>query len=232
MNTATEAGFITAICAEPADDTPRVIYADWLQERDGPGDGDRGEFIRVQCEMAKIKPYWKGHPGCALEKRYETINYRETELFESMGANPFGWFPGICTVTIDPSKHLKGNGLPPGGLLRRGFIEQVKLPLAAWLEHGKEIVRQQPITQVETEKKPYVYQRTESAGTDYSWWRAYPDKLSASDLPTDIFDLLTDGVLNSCGQPDRGYDTLAAAQADLSQALLQLAKGAKLSEPR
>lgn len=42
-----------AIRANPDDDTPRLVYADWLQEH---GDEDRAEFIRVQCELEKLGP--------------------------------------------------------------------------------------------------------------------------------------------------------------------------------
>ncbi len=48
----TEADFIRAVCADPFDDGPRLLMADWLEERGGPGDGDRAEFIRVQCAIA------------------------------------------------------------------------------------------------------------------------------------------------------------------------------------
>ena len=37
--------FIQEILANQDDDTPRLIFADWLEERGDP----RGEFIRVQC---------------------------------------------------------------------------------------------------------------------------------------------------------------------------------------
>lgn len=45
---ATDAEFIETIRAHPDDDAPRLIYADWLEERDEP----RGEFIRVQIQLA------------------------------------------------------------------------------------------------------------------------------------------------------------------------------------
>ena len=43
--------FLRAILADPEDDTPRLVYADYLEEH---GDPDRAEFIRVQCAMAKL----------------------------------------------------------------------------------------------------------------------------------------------------------------------------------
>ena len=38
--------FLRAICENPADDAPRLVYADWLDEN---GDPDRAEFIRCDC---------------------------------------------------------------------------------------------------------------------------------------------------------------------------------------
>jgi uncharacterized protein (TIGR02996 family) len=59
----THQDFIDAILAEPGDDVPRLIYADWLEERGDP----RAEFIRVQVEMATLaRPLERksmyGHP--------------------------------------------------------------------------------------------------------------------------------------------------------------------------
>jgi uncharacterized protein (TIGR02996 family) len=42
--------FLKAIIDTPEDDTPRLVYADFLDERGDP----RGEFIRVQCELARL----------------------------------------------------------------------------------------------------------------------------------------------------------------------------------
>jgi uncharacterized protein (TIGR02996 family) len=42
---------LAAIRAAPDDDAPRLIYADWLEEH---GQTERAEFIRIQCELARI----------------------------------------------------------------------------------------------------------------------------------------------------------------------------------
>lgn len=42
---------LKAIVAEPDEDTPRLIYADWLDETGT--DPARAEFIRVQCRLAR-----------------------------------------------------------------------------------------------------------------------------------------------------------------------------------
>lgn len=36
--------FLAAVCAEPDDDLPRLVWADWLEDRGDP----RGEFVRLQ----------------------------------------------------------------------------------------------------------------------------------------------------------------------------------------
>src|SRR5262245_39883880 len=44
-----EEAFLQATLDTPDEDAPRLIYADWLEERGDP----RGEFIRVQCALAR-----------------------------------------------------------------------------------------------------------------------------------------------------------------------------------
>src|SRR6187200_1783709 len=41
--------FVRRIVASPGDDLPRLVYADWLDERDDP----RGAYLRAEAE-------WKG----------------------------------------------------------------------------------------------------------------------------------------------------------------------------
>jgi uncharacterized protein (TIGR02996 family) len=40
--------FLRAILAEPGDDGLRLVYADWLDERDDP----RGAYLRIEVELA------------------------------------------------------------------------------------------------------------------------------------------------------------------------------------
>jgi uncharacterized protein (TIGR02996 family) len=61
--------FIEAIRDAPDDDTPRLTYADWLEEHGDP----YGEFIRVQCEVARMS-----HD----DPRREKVAAREHELWE------------------------------------------------------------------------------------------------------------------------------------------------------
>lgn len=80
MNDAVD--FIAAICAEPAADTPRLVFADWLEER---GEGKRAEFIRVQIALAGMGPphkqtQWSEEPTALTphgDKHYSFTGYVE-----------------------------------------------------------------------------------------------------------------------------------------------------------
>jgi carbon storage regulator len=47
-----ERPFLQAILAEPDDEGTRLVFADWLEERDDP----LGEFLRNVCRLAKSAP--------------------------------------------------------------------------------------------------------------------------------------------------------------------------------
>jgi uncharacterized protein (TIGR02996 family) len=46
----TAESFLQAIREQPHDDAPRLIFADWLEERGDP----RGEFVRLQCQRVRL----------------------------------------------------------------------------------------------------------------------------------------------------------------------------------
>ena len=53
-----EEAFLRAISAAPDDAAPRLVYADWLDERGDP----RAEFVRVQVRLRDLPPT---DPSCA-----------------------------------------------------------------------------------------------------------------------------------------------------------------------
>src|SRR5438105_511154 len=69
-----EQAFIEAIAAEPEQDAHRLVFADWLDDQDEP---DRAEFIRVQCELARLGPDDERRPDLAR---------REAQLRSAHGA--------------------------------------------------------------------------------------------------------------------------------------------------
>ena len=75
--------FLRAVAAAPADEAPRLVYADWLDERGDP----RGEYIRLQSEIGRTAPH---------TDRYATLRTRLKALrgnvdpawAEAMGYRP------------------------------------------------------------------------------------------------------------------------------------------------
>lgn len=61
-----ERGLLAAIWEHPHEDTPRLMYADWLDEH---GHAPRAEFIRAQCERARLDPWDDAERVAELEKR-------------------------------------------------------------------------------------------------------------------------------------------------------------------
>jgi uncharacterized protein (TIGR02996 family) len=77
-------GLLTAISKQPEDDTPRLIFADWLTEK-----GDkRGDFIREQCQWAAF----------SRGKINEIPEYRQAIAIKVMRAEvpPIRTLPSQC----------------------------------------------------------------------------------------------------------------------------------------
>lgn len=102
----TEVAFRTAIRERPDDDTPRLIYADWLDDR---GDAGRAEFIRAQIEAER---HGDGSPERAR------LTARAVELLSKHAA---AWSAGYGTATPAGAVRWGGKAALPGerGLLVR-----------------------------------------------------------------------------------------------------------------
>ncbi len=69
------AAFLEAIVNNPDDDTARLVFADWLDEQGSADDAARAEFIRVQCELARLD---RDDPRVAKLKRCEKYLLKRT----------------------------------------------------------------------------------------------------------------------------------------------------------
>lgn len=78
-----ESAMLAAIWAHPSDDLVRLVYADWLDEHDQQ---ERAEFIRLQCERARIEQHWDAADQLPEIKR------REEELWT---AHRQAWRAGL-----------------------------------------------------------------------------------------------------------------------------------------
>jgi uncharacterized protein (TIGR02996 family) len=65
-----QAAFMEDICANPDDDTPRLVFADWLEEN---GEAERAEFIRAQIAAYRLP---KGPEREGLEERATALHLR------------------------------------------------------------------------------------------------------------------------------------------------------------
>jgi uncharacterized protein (TIGR02996 family) len=87
--------FLAAIIADPADDTARLVAADWLDEN---GDPDRAEFVRAQVALSRLHPDYTTDPGvrAAFDPATEAMYRRERELITGFakqwlgGRSPWG----------------------------------------------------------------------------------------------------------------------------------------------
>lgn len=139
MTTTTETALLRAIAAHPDEDTPRLMYADWLEENDQP---ERAEFIRLQIWISQQQHPHDACPGCGYEpadgyhhNSPDCPYVRVSEL----------WHGGIGDqfVTGDISASLC-SPLPdfaerhPVLVVARGFAETLYLPtLADLCERGR-----------------------------------------------------------------------------------------------
>jgi uncharacterized protein (TIGR02996 family) len=101
-----ELAFVQAVAANPDDDGPRLMFADFLEERGDVASIVRAEFIRVQCAIAR-----QINTSDVLEKLWE----REANLLE---ANWRIWLRPICQALGEPlpvassQRTLSGEGPP------------------------------------------------------------------------------------------------------------------------
>ena len=64
---------VRAVCEFPDDDTPRLIYADFLEEN---GDAERAAFIRAQIHLART-PAWEPFAVMCRSRRMEWSEWSE-----------------------------------------------------------------------------------------------------------------------------------------------------------
>lgn len=183
----TERGLLDAIIAHPGDDTPRLIYADWLEDE---GRGDRAEFIRCMIR----------YPHAAPPEREELFRRARWAAAKNLAAwlEPLrpsrGWSDRFSDnwLVIDAA-HGHSTGL--SARFSRGFVREVRCPLQMWLDHGKEIVRRHPVERVEvTDREPrQVISR--NAVLSWRWVRsALSDSVNAHCIYEPVFKRLPPGM--------------------------------------
>jgi uncharacterized protein (TIGR02996 family) len=137
-----ERTFLNAICAQPEDDTARLVFADWLAEN---GDPDRGEFIRCDVELARTPPGSDND-----ERRRRVLLERRDALFKKHKAAWLAPFSPFATA----------------GSFVRGFVQSLEVQASTFLQHAEKWFAITPLTKV-TFTACRVWDPVTST---YLWW--------------------------------------------------------------
>ena len=125
-----EQAFLQSVLADPEDDTPRLVYADWLDDNGRP---ERAEFIRVQIELARLP---EENP------RREELEERATVLLR---AHEDEWLGEVGRLLSSPE-------------FRRGFVERGQLGARQFLTHAEELFHLAPIRHLKLLRLPQMKQ--------------------------------------------------------------------------
>ncbi|MBM3981374.1 MAG: TIGR02996 domain-containing protein [Planctomycetes bacterium] len=148
---------LAAILANPDEDTPRLMYADWLDEH---GDPARAEFVRVQCELARLEDAEADLPesfgtSCAgggqpwpvcwlphyTEDRLALLN-KQSEL---LNAHSDEWRKGL-------PKYADNSHTNSALRFRRGFVGHVMVSLGPLVKGAAALWKNHPVESIRLER--------------------------------------------------------------------------------
>jgi len=138
-----EQAFLDAILAQPDDDTPRLVFADWLDEN-GTGDaGARAALIRAQCQMERLAPRTREY--IAQELQAEAVLKKHAAR----------WTQPLADAEIGNSWRF-----------RRGFLDELTLSARDFVRVAKKLFQLAPT--IRTIRFPAASNElTELAGSAY-----------------------------------------------------------------
>lgn len=120
MTTRNARQFIASIQDAPEDDVPRLVFADWLEEN---GESARAEFIRVQCELARLPTF---------DTRYPELHLRQLELLAEHEVDWLGeWAERLVRWEF-----------------RRGLLHAITITPQPFVKQGEELFLDHPVQRV------------------------------------------------------------------------------------
>lgn len=170
---------LAAVDAAPADDGPRLAYADWVYDH---GDPALGEFILVQCELARLAAGADEPDGdtrvavdagwAARERRVAGLRGREKALLNDHHRR---WvrLPGAPAGSVRHTVfwHLPGDSVAAVLEFRRGFPDALSLTPPAFGRVAAAAYRAHP-TVAAVHLTGAVHPREYGGGDDrYAVWR-------------------------------------------------------------
>jgi uncharacterized protein (TIGR02996 family) len=131
----TGAALLQEVIEHPEDDAVRLVFADWLDENGGPAGARRAEFIRVQCELARLDEY---DPARApLEKKEGSLLRRGRKA----------WAKGLPAWVLRDGRYQ----------FRRGFVWHIDTTAGRFLQSAGKLGRSTPLESVFLrEVKPHL----------------------------------------------------------------------------
>jgi uncharacterized protein (TIGR02996 family) len=112
--------FLAAIRAEPDEDTPRLAFADWLDEQGTKPDQFQADFIRTACRLARGEPW---------SSDWIVLNEHHAKLARRI---PEAW-----------TAHLKGRVIASD--FERGFVGHVTMYSKRFVAEAEKLFDRDPI---------------------------------------------------------------------------------------
>jgi uncharacterized protein (TIGR02996 family) len=115
---AQETAFLRSILEDPDDDTPRLVFADWLEEK---GQGDKARFVRLEVELSR------------LPRRQDCFEHLGKELIRLGGVLGLPWVlallrPGRLLNCGLPDVEPEKAGIPRNLSARHTFAVRFEFP--------------------------------------------------------------------------------------------------------
>lgn len=178
---------------------------------------DRAEFIRVQCELAT---FFMRTP------RYLSLEQRAKDLLDSTRVWAVKWpeyrRPSSFSIGVPSDCDEPHADVNPWLIFRRGFVDEFRGPLAAFLEVAPRLAAEFPVTAVTLTDRDQP-EHMEYCG--WVWWHEEhtwdEDRAAESTVPAPIFSLLDGVLVDGDGEIDamwKSYDSVASAMRSLSDA--------------
>lgn len=188
---------LLAIAADPAEDTHRLVFADWLEENGEPA---RAEFVRVQCGVGSNRSRCCQGEAWVYNQfgertdchRCRSTGERDRELLflhcrDWLRAElPSQWMMSHWSPNTSVPYFVAGPNQFVNVGYARGFVSRVELPTAAFLNNAEALFQAHPITEVWlTDREPRMFgSLTDPA---YTWDTDARDRESPSTIPNALW---------------------------------------------
>lgn len=149
---------LRSILESPQDDTPRLIYADWLEEN---GEAERAEFVRVQVELARLERneiHFADCDACALAPDTDQRARHAHDCPHAMSRRRYREIGTSLDLTNEFARQIgfdfgerSGEAAAAAGWRWervRGFIASLACSWSDWLAHEAAILREHPVERV------------------------------------------------------------------------------------